>query len=562
MPSLEHIRIQLEGIAHVLADNRLRVPVFQRSYAWESSHVTELLQDIYDAVRADAKEYFLGSVVVSTEHAGLLEVVDGQQRLATVTIVLAAIRDYFIASDESPRADTLESDYLLKRDLRTQEPVPRITLNEFDNDFFQKVVLSRPGTPSRQATPERSSHRRLRDAVDVAKGFIEAITRTTKDPVTLALDLVEFLNEKAKVILVEVPDHANAFTIFETLNDRGLDLAISDLLKNYLFFRSENRLPEVQVSWAATQGALAAVGTDASVVDYIRHYWSSVHGATRERELYAAIRRRVSSKQAAIDLSRNLESSAKRYAAILSHGHELWQDYGAPARQHIETINTLRMVQVRPMLLAVLERFSINETRKALRLTVSLGVRFLIHGGLGGGVLERHYSERAQEIHAGKVTTAAQLAKAMAGVAPGDRQFEEAFATASVSQAYLARYYLRALENAARGEAQPELIPNPNEEEINLEHVLPLKPDSRWAGFDEETMRVYQRRLGNLVLLQEKLNSTLRSASFAKKLPALKKSQYKTTAAVGSNRKWGPSAIDERQRRLAALAVKTWPLKA
>ena len=164
------------------------------------------------------------------------------------------------------------------------------------------------------------------------------------------------------------------------------------------------------------------------MVDYVRHYWSSHNGATRERDLYAAIRKRVSSKQAAVDLAHGLENGGRLYAAILSPSHELWSEYGASARQHIETVNLLRMVQVRPLLLAILEKFSLAEARKALRGTVAWGVRFLVHGGLGGGVLEDNYCERAKSIHSGKITTAAQLLKAMAAVVPADRAFEEAFA--------------------------------------------------------------------------------------------------------------------------------------
>lgn len=93
MSSLKEIVISLEGVAHVLSDNRLRVPVFQRSYAWEASNVKELLQDLSGAMKSGATEYFLGSIVVSTEHSGMLEVVDGQQRLATVSIILAQIRN-------------------------------------------------------------------------------------------------------------------------------------------------------------------------------------------------------------------------------------------------------------------------------------------------------------------------------------------------------------------------------------------------------------------------------------------------------------------------------------
>jgi hypothetical protein len=443
LSGLNQIRISLEGIAHVLADNRLRVPVFQRSYAWERPHVLELLQDVAAAIKEGAPEYFLGSIVVSTEHSGMLEVVDGQQRLATTTVLLAKIRDYFLANGDTDRAATLESDFLLKRDLRSQEPLPRLTLNDIDHDFFAKTILARPSAQSRSASPSRVSHHLLADACKVADQYIAAVVSTTKAPIDALVEYVEFLSTRAKVILVQVPDQANAFTIFETLNDRGRDLAISDLLKNYLFFRAENRLPEVQSAWTSMLGALAAIDTDASIVDYIRHYWSSHNGATRERDLYAAIRKRISSKQAAVDLALGLEAGARQYAALLSAGHELWNDYGAGTRQRIETINLLRMVQVRPLLLAILARFSPTETKKAFRLVVAWGVRFLVHGGLGGGVLEDNYCQRARAINAGEISTAKQLATAMSPVVPSDKPFEEAFAAAAVSQAYLARYYLR-----------------------------------------------------------------------------------------------------------------------
>lgn len=562
MASLEQIRIDLEGIAHVLADNRVKVPTFQRSYAWEQTHVRDLLRDVADALKAGTNEYFLGSVVVSTEHAGVLEVIDGQQRLATVTVFLAAIRDYLLANQQEDRASSLEADYLLKRDLRTQEPLSRLTLNDIDHDFFQKAILARPGTAARKVTPTRSSHQLLLDARGAAQTHIQAVVTTSKAPVDTLVDYIEYLSSRAKVILVQVPDHANAFTIFETLNDRGIDLAISDLLKNYLFYRAEKRISEVQVSWAAMLGALTAIDTDASVVDYIRHYWSSQNGATRERDLYAAIRKRIASKQNSVDLSHGLETAARFYAAILSPAHELWNDYGSTTRQHVETINLLRMVQVRPLLLAVLEKFSIAEARKAFRLAVAWGVRFLIHGGLGGGVLEDSYCDRAKSIHAGDITTTKQLASAMANVVPSDGAFEAAFANASVSQAYLARYYLRVLENQARGESQPELVPNPNQEEINLEHVLPLKPEKNWPNFDDDSAKAFQRRLGNMALLQQRPNSKLKSESFGKKRSVLAASKYTLTAEIGKGTKWEASTISARQLKLAKLAIAAWSTKA
>src|SRR5690606_19350318 len=122
------------------------------------------------------------------------------------------------------------------------------------------------------------------------------------------------------------------------------------------------------------------VGGEDLVVTYIRHLWSSKYGATRERELYESIKKRVTTKKQAIDFVEELASNARLYAAILNPAHEIWAKYGATARQHVETLNLLRMIQIRPLLLAVLDRFEVPEARKSLRAFVSWSVRFLITG--------------------------------------------------------------------------------------------------------------------------------------------------------------------------------------
>ena len=97
MTSLEEMRISLEGIGHTLSDNLLAVPMYQRSYAWEDQHVNDLFQDVGSAVSNSESEYFLGSIVVTRDAGDRPEVVDGQQRLATTTILLAGIRDWFFS---------------------------------------------------------------------------------------------------------------------------------------------------------------------------------------------------------------------------------------------------------------------------------------------------------------------------------------------------------------------------------------------------------------------------------------------------------------------------------
>jgi hypothetical protein len=219
------------------------------------------------------------------------------------------------------------------------------------------------------------------------------------------------------------------------------------------------------------------------------------------------------------------------------------------------------MVQVRPLIIAILQNFAVTETRKALRLIVAWGVRFLVHGGLGGGVLEDNYCERARAINAGAIKSAKQLAQAMVDVVPSDKAFELAFAAASVNQTYLARYYLRVLERQARGEAQPELVPNASEDEVTLEHILPLNPEQNWPEFDDDAVRSMRRRLGNLVLLRQKLNSTLRNAAFSKKRGALASSHFSLTREVSKAATWNAKGIVARQERLARLAVSAWPIR-
>jgi hypothetical protein len=239
--------IEKRGISHLLLDNNLVVPLYQRSYAWEARNVIDFLDDIERAVKRDAAEYFLGSIVLaqSTENRGRPDVVDGQQRLATTTILLAQIRDYFASVNDS-RSQDIDGQFLMNRDLRSQDDVQKLHLNERDNDFFLKSILR----PSQNVIPQRASHRMIAQAKDLCHARVAQLVAATKSA-DILIELVLFLKERAQVIALTVPSDENAFVLFETLNDRGLDLALSDLLKNYLF-----RLPPIVLSKSRPLGCL------------------------------------------------------------------------------------------------------------------------------------------------------------------------------------------------------------------------------------------------------------------------------------------------------------------
>lgn len=560
MSTLSEIKIELQGIGYTLKNNNLAVPKYQRSYAWKEQNVEDLFQDIGSTIAEGSKEYFLGSVVISHMDSDQPEVVDGQQRLATTTILLAAIRDYFSQKKDIQRAFSINSNYLVNTDLSSLEMVPKLQLNEVDHNFYYKKILTEPDDPDRNVAALKDSHKRIEAASKIARSYIKKYAEVTNDPTKRLVELVEFIHQGAKVILVRVPDDANAFTIFETLNDRGLPLAITDLMKNYLFHQSGNKLPQTQYSWIQMTGTLEAVDKEEVIMTFIRHLWSSKYGLTRERELYSKVKDTITSKQGAIDFTQELAKNALLYAAILNNSHDTWNEYGSSAREHMLTLNELGMIQIRPLILAILDEFELAEVRKSLKILVSWSVRFLIYGGLGGGALESQYCQRAFEIRKGIIKSTKDLIEAMK-VVPTDSQFKSAFENAKVSKNYLGRYYLRVLERQFRGEAEPELIPNSNEEIITLEHVLPENPSNDWSITDPETASSYFKRLGNMVLLTRKINSDIGNKGFSFKKPFLENSNFYLTKEISTYHEWGVSQIEERQKALAELAVKAWPNK-
>ena len=167
------------------------------------------------------------------------------------------------------------------------------------------------------------------------------------------------------------------------------------------------------------------------------------------------------------------------------------------------------------MLLTALQHLPRAEMKKVLRLSVAVSVRGLIVGGIGGGTTEGAYSAAAIKIRERTIKTASELRKELAGIIPSDDEFEAAFATARVSRQSLSRYYLNALERQEGGVSEPELVPNSDEEQVNLEHVLPKKATpTDWPSFSEEERSAYVDRLGNHALMKKTPNGRIGNKSF------------------------------------------------
>ena len=226
-----------------LQRNRFSVPVNQREYAWEERHVRELFQDFATA-RTDRKPvYFLGTIVLTGKGDETPQVSDGQQRLATTTILICAIRDFLSHKGEKDRVNTIESMYIKQYDLEAKDILPRLSLNVDDNEFFQKRVLSSPESADRKVQPTKESHRKIANAAKLAAKHVKDIVAPygPQNQSDFLVEWIAFLRDTVKVIVLRVPDALNAFVMFETLNDRGLRTSQFDIVKNYLFGEAGDR---------------------------------------------------------------------------------------------------------------------------------------------------------------------------------------------------------------------------------------------------------------------------------------------------------------------------------
>jgi uncharacterized protein with ParB-like and HNH nuclease domain len=543
------------------ADFRYKVPPHQRNFAWTLDEVRQLWDDITGAIDEDLPEYFLGTIVVQeNSDKKLRSIKDGQQRLATLAMVFSAIRSvYEEKSDE--RAREIHSEYLGVKDRRTRLTEPRLTLNEVNQEVFQRLVVdSAPDDLFRQTIANKTlspSNILLAEAAQWIRNAVRQRLQGESKYETFLLELEDFVRDRLVAILVRVGDDADAYLIFETLNDRGLELSISDLLKNYIFSRAGNRLDLVRQQWRET---VFILGTQ-DQTQFLRHYWLSKYGVIRERDLYKEMKRKFSSQNAALRLMSELREAADTYAAISNVDHPIWKGYATSVRKDLETLQLFALTQFRPLLLAVMESLKSNEIEKVVRMIVVVSVRYNIICSLSTGTLEKAYSDAAIQVRKAKVDTAAKMFAVLRSIYPEDVRFEADFAEIEITKPKIARYVLREVANKRQGSKELKVFED--ERVVTLEHIMPKTRTKEWvkAAKDEEAYLAHVHRIGNLALIEREKNRATSTASFAKKKEdAFSQSGILLTRDLCKYSEWTVAEIVTRQAELAKLAARAWRL--
>jgi hypothetical protein len=307
------------------------------------------------------------------------------------------------------------------------------------------------------------------------------------------------------------------------------------------------------------RGALETLDESDITVTFLRHALIVLYGYLREAEVFDKVEEKVKSAQPAVGFATSLETLANAYVATFNPQHERWNGYPDQVRRAIEVFNLFNIRPMRPLILALADKFSPKETAAAFQYLISLGVRLIIASSTRSGSVEQPLANAAHQVHDGEIADTPQLKKALSDTMPADKQFRDAFKVAKVSNQRLARYYLRSLEMQAKGEREPWFVPQDDRIIITLEHILPRKPEGNWPRFSEDEVGNYATRLGNLVLLRASNNSDLKSSAFSVKKQVYGASPYLLTNMLAALPDWTPRAIDKRQETLADLAIQTWP---
>jgi hypothetical protein len=483
-------------------------------------------------------------------------VIDGQQRLATTAMLFAAIRDEFLNRGDDYRAAVVEADYVAGRELRSAQLTPRVTLNAEDDVFFRSWVLAHPENRGIVSETVPASNRRLKIAYELLsrllREHIDAAGPTWDDALIRWIDLLEY---QARVITVDVSNDADAFLIFETLNDRGLDLTVADLLKNYLFGLARDDLATVQRAWLSTLETLETSAVEETVTTYLRHYWSSLYGATRERELYRRLKDTIRTRTAALSFAGAMDEVAPLYAGLLNSTHPIW-DRWPGIRPEVDSLLRLGLEQNRPLALAAMQRFDDDELARLLRALVTWSVRGLIVGGIGGGTTERAYAEAATKINSGDIDDTAQVLEQISPIVPSDDEFVRDMGAVRVNKSSLARYYLTALAQYERGPGSAAAyVTNASQEEWSLHLALPRRADpDEWAHFGAEDLGRWANRLGNQFVTHASQAVTGNSGS--QRAIALAKVGAPVPVDV---QEWTTQSVERRHEIMAEVAPKVWP---
>lgn len=540
---------------------RYVVPPFQRDYSWTQDQWEDLWQDIETIVAEDKDDvHYMGYLVLQTQDNKIFSVIDGQQRLTTFSILTMAVLkslqnliDADIEADRNQiRMNNLRNSYIGYLDPVTLVSRPKLTLNRRNDAYYQNYIVPLTKLPR----SHQSSDRRLQNAFHFFCGKVTARFASDQKGSSHA-KFLDDLTDRLFFTVITVNDELNAFTVFETLNARGVKLSPTDLLKNYLFsvvhrdnpHRSETETLERR--WEEINGKLG----QEDFPDFLRVHWNSRNARVRESGLFKIIREKTPDKGAVFALLRNMDEDIDAFAVLTGDEEGNWDQYQE------RWVRTLRLFNVRQpfaLLLAARRVFSEIDFTRLLHFCVIISFRYNIILNGATGDQETVYNGLALDISMGKISTADEAVKSLKRIYPSDTEFKAAFSKKSFNLnsaqgKRMIRYALFELEAAAGNSMDRD------SQRLSVEHVLPQNPGENWPQFSYDSAKEMVNRIGNCAILETPLNRTVGNLDFEAKKAVYSQSAIASMLKIAEdNFDWDAARIDNRQRQMAKLAVSVW----
>jgi len=544
-----------------------KVPLFQRDYSWNQDNWEDLWNDIMDSY-AENVPHYMGAIVLQNIGDNVFNVIDGQQRFTTISIInlaiISKIRD--LATNEidkeanEERVNLLINDYLGQKDSASLKYSSKLFLNENNDGFYQQRLLNFRDPIN--YTKLIDSDKLLWDAYLFFLKRVDELFEDLNTGEKLASFLKDRIGGALLFIQVTVEDELNAFKVFETLNSRRVELTSTDLLKNYLFTlvaKSQTDLDQVKSQW---KRIVEVIGLKRFPI-FLRDYLNGQLKLITKDHLFKAIKNKVKSDQDVFDLLDNLEKSAYIYVALEHPNDEFWKG----EKETVQLISALKLFGIAQnkslLMIAYSKLNNVSEFKKLLNAIIAISFRYNIIGGLSINEMEKIYNKASIMIWNTQSVSVKDILASIKKLYMPDDSFRNYFEMKTLNtnnsvNKKLARYILYKLE----GQLPNGIKYDYSTDSGTIEHILPENLTAEWGAFfneEEHNRNIY--KIGNLTLLEaNKNNRKAADHTIEVKLPVFQSSKYNLTNSINVS-EWNISAIKNRQMDMAKIACGIWKVQ-
>lgn len=553
------------------------VPRFQREYSWGKNEISELWNDVVfnivvDNTEIKNNEYFIGSLVlIGEDRSKSLQIVDGQQRLTTITILLSALIQTFKDFGKDNLADAIYNIYIEGKD-EDFNPFFKL-VNENPKPFLQESIQHITKTINTPANKEEkalwNSYLFFYDKLkkdNLSKNFKDWDLINGNEE-TKYLELLKKIREQIvsylKVIYITVANENDAYMIFETLNARGKNLSSVDLVKNELFKQLRTTHPDdtAKRNWKKIQENLSNRSNKINIETFFRHYWLSKYNFVTESKIYKNFKI-VSNKPSfnSLVFLNDIKSESETYNKIANPLNTDWPSQDDKyILSSLQALSLFNISQIRTFLLALLlQRKNRNVTHydfsTFLQKMENFHFKYTAICSLKMNIFEGKYSKSARDLR--KATTVTQAREVLNQILefyvvkqPDESLFQESFKklkfTKTVSKdKKIIQYIFKKIENNLR--STDEVIAG----HISLEHILSQSTNDSNIG-----------QIGNLIPLDKNLNSRAGDKSFTEKMTVYNESELEVIKNFITDyndlSEWKVENIVDRTINLSTLAYNT-----